>query len=223
MISQVAVSIVGVVLESLLYGLLLILFSTNLYLRITRYARPQEFVSRGGLWWNPIVISNIAIFATCTAHWIINVERFFLAFLASAGDPLQFYNEVTKVGTTLVVFIAWRVWKTSQATAEVGGSLLMKALPYGRPGQYSSAPLFLTGSPLAFIGQDLMPLIVGLVNLLIHLRVGLGWSRVEAPDATGTPMTSNAPIFAVNLPPETNEYGLQSISQTGPTASKSGV
>jgi len=67
MISLVVVSMATVVLESLLYGLLLILFSTNLYLRITRYARPQEFASRGGLWWNPIVISNIAIFATSTA------------------------------------------------------------------------------------------------------------------------------------------------------------
>ncbi|KAJ7112694.1 hypothetical protein C8R44DRAFT_882446 [Mycena epipterygia] len=210
MISQVAVNIVAVVLESLLYGLLLIVFSTNLYLRITRYARPQDFVSRGGLWWNPIVISNIAIFATCTAHWIINVERFFLAFLGSAGDPLQFYCDesqptsvanntlvivVALIGDAVIVsvdplspiniycttFIAWRIWKTSRVTGEVGGSLLMpvfviliESAAIWTTWTIFFAATFLTGSPLAFIGRDLMPLIIGVANLLIHLRVGLG-------------------------------------------------
>ncbi|KAJ7112549.1 hypothetical protein C8R44DRAFT_882319 [Mycena epipterygia] len=298
MISLAAVSMATVVLESLLYGFLLIIFSTNLYLRITRYARPQEFSSRGGIWWNPIVISNIAIFATCTAHWIITVDRFFLAFLGSAGDPLQFYLDeshptsvmngilvivagligdaviihrlwliwnrdfcvvfvpvlswlaaltcgiavpylfaqstptinrfLTPAGawltgswalTTLMTiycttFITWRVWKTSRATAEeVGGGLLtpicvilIESAAIWTAWTIFCATTFLTGSTLQFIVRDLTPGIVGLVNLLIHLRVGLGWSRAEAPDATGAPMTSSASIFAVGLPTESDEY-----------------
>ncbi|KAJ7131280.1 hypothetical protein C8R44DRAFT_774576 [Mycena epipterygia] len=290
MISLVALNMTTVVLESLLYGLLLVLFSTNLYLRITRYARPQEFASRGGLWWNPIVISNIAIFATCTAHWVITVKRFFLAFLGSAGDPFQFYLDRSQptsvINSTLVIatvligdagiihrlwlvwngdsrvviapvlswlgaltggitvayftqstpinhrllaaagfwltanwvltilitiycttFIAWRIWRTSRATVEVGGSLLMpvcviliESSAIWTTWTLFFATTFLTGSTLALILLDLTPAIIGLVNLLIHLRVGLGWSRAEAPDATGIPMTSSASIFAVNLP-----------------------
>ncbi|KAJ7112655.1 hypothetical protein C8R44DRAFT_882417 [Mycena epipterygia] len=275
MISLVAVSMATVVLESLLYGLLLILFLTNLYLRITRYAKPQEFVSRGGLWWNPIVISNIAIFAISTAHWIITVERFFLAFLKSRGNPFQFYRDESQftsiVSNTLVV-----------AAVLIGDAVIVsvdqlvlanKWLAYGKLGPYythyyilhnihcvadlenqsndgrswggtpdgtriTSATLcisssnltqpvfviliesaaiwttwtiffattFLTGSRLQFIVRDLTPAIIGLVNLVIHLRVGLGWSRAEAPDATGAPMTSSASIFAVGLPTESNEY-----------------
>ncbi|KAJ7112651.1 hypothetical protein C8R44DRAFT_985079 [Mycena epipterygia] len=289
MISLVAVSMATVVLESLLYGLLLILLSTNLYLRITRYARPQEYASRGGLWWNPIVVSNIAIFATCTAHWIITVKRLFLAFLGSAGDPFEFYrheshptsvasNTLVTVAvlfgdaviihrlwlvwnrnlrvvffpvlswlgaltggiavpylfaqssptngwltanwalTTLITiycttFIAWRVWKTSRATAEVGGGLLMpvcviliESAAIWATWTIFFAVTILTGSRLQFIVRDLTPGIIGLVNLLIHLRVGLGWSCAEAPDATGAPMTSSASIFAVGLPTESNEY-----------------
>ncbi|KAJ7106560.1 hypothetical protein C8R44DRAFT_325066 [Mycena epipterygia] len=311
MISLVAVSMATVVLESLLYGLLLVLFSTNLYLRITRYARPREFVSRGGLWWNHIVISNMAIFVVCTVHWIITVERFFLAFLGSAGDPLQFYLDESQltlvvknslviaavlIGDVVIIyrlwiiwnrdlrvvfvpvlswlgiltcgiaiiyiftqfiaannnistadsawvtanwalnaltniycttFIAWRIWKTSRAEAEVGGGLLMPVLviliesaAIWTTWQISFAAM--TGSTLQFIVSDLTPSIIGLVNILIYLRIGLGWSRAEAPNATGAPMTSEASMFAVNLQAANDEYCLESISPTGPTSSRSG-
>ncbi|KAJ7126311.1 hypothetical protein C8R44DRAFT_549161, partial [Mycena epipterygia] len=282
-ISPVAVNMATVVLESLLYGLILVLFSANMYLRITRYARPRQLASCGALRWNPIVISNIAIFVTCTVHWIITVKRFFLAFLGSAGDPLIFYmdecqptsvasNTLTIVAalggdaviihrlwlvwnrdlrlvfipvlswlgllsevsffsgklpshwfiasgiafiylftqsspgndkfltaggawvavnwtlTTLYfipnsAFIAWRIWKTKRATSEVGGGLLLPVFVI----LIESAAIwtawavffvvtYLMSSTLQFIVRDLTPSIIGLANLLIHLRVGLGWS-----------------------------------------------
>ncbi|KAJ7106627.1 hypothetical protein C8R44DRAFT_885903 [Mycena epipterygia] len=309
MISLVAVSVATVVLESLLYGLLLVLFSTNLYLRITRYARPRESVSCGGLWWNHIVISNMAIFMTCTVHWIITVERFFLAFLGSAGEPLQFYLDgshftlVVKnslipvavlIGDAVIIhrlwiiwnrnlrvvfvpvlswlgiltcgiavvyvftqsaptdnsistawitanlalntltniycttFIAWRIWKTSRAEAEVGGGLLMPVLgiliestAIWTIWQIIFGATFWTGSTLQFIARDLTPSIVGLVNLLIYFRVGLGWSRAEPPNATGSAITSSASMFAANLQTENDEYCLESIKPTGPISSRS--
>ncbi|KAJ7106634.1 hypothetical protein C8R44DRAFT_885908 [Mycena epipterygia] len=310
MISSVAASMATVVLESLLYGFLLVLFSTNLYLRITRYAKPRESVSCGGLWWNHIAISNMAIFVTCTVHWIITVERLFLAFLGSARDPLQFYLRLTLVvnnslviaavliGDAVIIhrlwiiwnrdlrvvfvpvlswlgiltcgieiayiftqstitnnsmstadgawitanwalntltniycttFIAWRIWKTSRAEAEVRGGLLMPVLgiliesaAIWTTWEIFYAATFWTGSMLQFIVSDLTPSIIGLVNLLIYLRVGLGWSRAEAMNATGAPMTSGASMFAVNLQAANDEYCLESINPTGPTSSRSG-
>lgn len=60
-----------VVIESLLYGVFLVLFATTLYLRLSRYARPNggQFSSRArlGLLWNPVVLSTLALFAVCTA------------------------------------------------------------------------------------------------------------------------------------------------------------
>ncbi|KAJ7131270.1 hypothetical protein C8R44DRAFT_774563, partial [Mycena epipterygia] len=296
MISLVAVIMATVVLESLLYGFLVVLFSTNLYLRITRYARPQEFASRGGLWWNPIVISNIAIFATCTAHWVITVKRFCLAFLGSAGDPFQFYLDQSQpmsvinntlvivtvlIGDAVIIHRLWLIWNRdfrvviapalswlgalseasfvstellshfayfftqstptnnrfstaagasltvnwaltilitiycttfiARATVQIGGSLLMpvcviliESAAIWTTWSLFLATTFLTGSTLVFIVGDLTPAIIGLVNLLIHLRVGLGWSPAEAPDASGAPMTSSASIFASALAPVPN-------------------
>ncbi|KAJ7106660.1 hypothetical protein C8R44DRAFT_885930 [Mycena epipterygia] len=298
-ISLVAVSMAMVVMESLLYGLLLVLFSTNLYLRITRFAKPEKFASRGSLWWNAIVLSNIAIFLTCTAHWIITVDRFFRAFLGSAGDPLQFYMDDSQLTVVMIttfgivtswtgdavvihrlwliwnrdlrvlfvpvllllggiicgirvlttggawitvgwvlnsiiniyctIFIAWRIWKTSRATTEVGSGLLMplfviliESAAIWTAWTIFFAATHLTGSTLQFLARDLTPVIIGLVNLLIHLRVGLGWSRAEAPDVTGPPMTSGASMFAVNvnIPTENDEYRLESVSADGPTSNK---
>ncbi|KAJ7131290.1 hypothetical protein C8R44DRAFT_594483, partial [Mycena epipterygia] len=217
----------------------------------------------------PIVISNIAIFATCTAHWVITVKRFFLAFLGSGGDPFQFYADQsqppTVINNTLVIvavligdaviihrlwlvwnrnlrvvfipvlswlgaltggiavayfftqstptnnkfltaagasltanwaltilcvprslnaFIAWRTWRTSRATVEVGDSLLMsvcviliESAAIWTTWALLFATTFLTRTALVLIVEDLTPAIIGLVNLLIHLRVGLGWSR----------------------------------------------
>ncbi|KAJ7112675.1 hypothetical protein C8R44DRAFT_530955, partial [Mycena epipterygia] len=219
----------------------------------------------------PVVISNIAIFATCTAHWIINVERFFLAFLGSTEHALQFYRDeshptsvanntlvivVKLIGDAVIIhrlwlvwnrdlhvvfvpllswlgvltsgiavpylftqstprnnrlltlaghwltanwaltalcatnpiqnsaFIAWRIWKTSRVTAEVGGGLLMpvfviliESAAVWTTWTIFFAATFLTGSMLELIVRDLTPLIIGIVNLLIHLRVGLGWSH----------------------------------------------
>ncbi|KAJ7106661.1 hypothetical protein C8R44DRAFT_885931 [Mycena epipterygia] len=303
--SLVAVSMAAVVLESLFYGLLLVLFSTNLYLRITRYARPQEFTSRGGLWWNPIVISNIVLFVICTAHWIVTVQNLFQTFLASPGDPFRFYIDDLRrtsimsntlvivavltgdvviihrlwliwnrdlrvvllpalswfgglicgirvvymfiqftpsrskfdgtwittywVLTTLIniyctIFMAWRIWKTSRATVELGGGLFMpvfviliESAAIWTAWAVFFAVTYLTGSLLELIVTDLTPSMIGLVNLLIHLRVGLGWSRGETPEATGPSMTSPASMFAVNISTENERF-----SVTGPTSYKSG-
>ncbi|KAJ7112527.1 hypothetical protein C8R44DRAFT_797469, partial [Mycena epipterygia] len=100
-----------------------------------------------------------------------------------------------------------------RATAEVGSDFLMpiyvilvESAAIWTAWSIFFATTFLTGSTLQFIMRDLTPAIIGLVNLLIHLRVGLGWSRAEAPDATGAPMTSSASIFAVGLPTENDDY-----------------
>ncbi|KAJ7106552.1 hypothetical protein C8R44DRAFT_585696, partial [Mycena epipterygia] len=93
-------------------------------------------------------------------------------------------------------FIAWRIWKTSRAEAEVGGGLLMPVLGIliesaiiWTTWEILFGATFWTGSTLQLILSDLTLSIVGLVNLLIHLRVVLGWSHAEASesDATSAP------------------------------------
>jgi hypothetical protein len=48
-----------------------------------------------------------------------------------------------------------------------------------------------TSSQLLFLATDLAPPIIGLVNVLIYLRVGLGWSFAPSIDRTdGLTMTN---------------------------------
>jgi hypothetical protein len=56
------VNIATVILESLLYGIFLVCFFVNLYVRVSKYANPKQFRTRA--WWNPVVISTMAIFLT---------------------------------------------------------------------------------------------------------------------------------------------------------------
>ncbi|KAJ7717980.1 hypothetical protein B0H16DRAFT_1610043 [Mycena metata] len=86
-----------VVLESLLYGILLVCACATLYLRFARHKkitgdRTPIWRTRR-VWWNPVVTPTVAILATCSAHWILTVVRFFEAF-SSGGNAvaLLFYS-----------------------------------------------------------------------------------------------------------------------------------
>ncbi|KAF8176247.1 hypothetical protein K438DRAFT_1979363 [Mycena galopus ATCC 62051] len=94
--------------------------------------------------------------------------------------------------------IAWRIWRTNRVTQAVGGGLLTYVLVI----LVESAALWAlwaifyavtvqTGSLLQILATDLAPPIIGLVNVLIYLRVGFGWSFAPSIDETaGGIMTS---------------------------------
>ncbi|KAJ7913263.1 hypothetical protein B0H13DRAFT_2326528 [Mycena leptocephala] len=69
-------AIATVVLQSILCGIFLVCFFANLYLRISKYAMPGQFASRSRPRRNPVVISTVALFLTCSAHWVLSVVRF---------------------------------------------------------------------------------------------------------------------------------------------------
>ncbi|KAJ7143054.1 hypothetical protein C8R44DRAFT_603400, partial [Mycena epipterygia] len=152
-------------------------------------------------------------------------EQFFIA----DGAWVTAYWALTAMCATNSIpnsaFIACRIWKTSRATAEVGGDLLrpvfgilIESAAIWTAWAIFFAATYLTGSTLLFLVRDLTPSIIGLVNLLIYLRVGLGCSRA---DATGPPMTSSTSMFAVNITTVNEEYCLESVSETGPTSNQS--
>ncbi|KAJ7454184.1 hypothetical protein FB451DRAFT_1280400 [Mycena latifolia] len=315
--SLVAVNMAAVVLEGFLYGIFLVLFATNLYIRTTRYARPRQFVSRGALWWNPIVISTLAIFATCTVHWILTIQAFFQAFL-NATDPtatLLFYLDngrpilVARVSLTVLtlligdaliihrlwliwnrefrvvalpvltwlgvlvcgifvvyalsessvrnskflasagqwltanwvlsvftnvyctVVMAWRLWTSSREMGNIDGGLLLSMLVIlvESAAMWTAWAIFFAvtyqaGSTVSALATDLSGPIIGLVNMLIHLRVGLGWSHTlkasTTANASGAAMTSSASMFAVNIPTVSEEYDLDNVSTPARTVYK---
>ncbi|KAJ7454186.1 hypothetical protein FB451DRAFT_1280423 [Mycena latifolia] len=300
-----------------LYGIFLVLFATNLYIRTTRYARQRQFVSRGALWWNPIVISTIAIFATCTAHWILTIQVFFQGFL-NTTDPtatLLFYLDdgrpiqVTRTSLTMIalligdaliihrlwliwnrefrvvalpvltwlgvlvsgiflvytsshssignnklltsagkwltanwiltvftnvyctVVMAWRIWTSSREMGNIDGGLLLSTLVIlvESAAIWTAWALFFAvayqaGSSVSVLATDLSGPILGLVNMLIHLRVGLGWSHTlkasTTANAGGVAMSGSASMFAVNIPIVSEVYDLDNVSTPTRTVDK---
>ncbi|KAJ6472822.1 hypothetical protein DFH09DRAFT_953826, partial [Mycena vulgaris] len=96
-----AVSVATVILESLLYGISLVCFFVNLYIRVSKYANPKQLRTRA--WWNPV--STIAIFLTYSGHWILTVVRFSQAVLSGSLDTeaaLLYYGPDSSQRTQVV-------------------------------------------------------------------------------------------------------------------------
>ncbi|KAJ7017299.1 hypothetical protein C8F04DRAFT_1156952 [Mycena alexandri] len=121
-----AVNMATVVLESLLYGLFLVSASTTLYLRFSRHNAPKN--CSWPVWTrNPVVVFTVAIFAACSAHWILTVIRFFDAFLGPV-DAHRFYLNESKgtqiakrvltvisvlIGDAAIIHRLWLIWDQS--------------------------------------------------------------------------------------------------------------
>ncbi|KAF8197738.1 hypothetical protein K438DRAFT_2016493 [Mycena galopus ATCC 62051] len=119
------VTVATVVLETFLYGALLITFSANLYLRISRCRKAGQPNTR--LCCDFVTVSSITIFALCTVHWTIVVARFCHGLLstpdmASAmlffadGSQILFVTQSTLgeitllVGDAVIVYRLWLIW-----------------------------------------------------------------------------------------------------------------
>ncbi|KAJ7264123.1 hypothetical protein B0H12DRAFT_1201218 [Mycena haematopus] len=124
----VPVNLATVALESFFYGAFVVLSLTSISLLITRNGR----VNRSGqgepsILVSPIFCGAVALFITITSHWILTVDRAFLAFIhfEDGTFPLGFYadlsqaTEVVKtgfllatviIGDMLIIHRLWIVW-----------------------------------------------------------------------------------------------------------------
>ncbi|KAJ6515502.1 hypothetical protein C8R45DRAFT_956707 [Mycena sanguinolenta] len=124
----VAVNLGTVSVESFLYGVYVVLFVTSMYLMGARYSKADQpkvgsrASRRSSIFWGPI-----CLFLLITAHWILTVDRSFLAFVYFKNGtlPIAFYGdlshitEVVKtgfvsaslvVGDALIIHRLWVVW-----------------------------------------------------------------------------------------------------------------
>ncbi|KAJ7189916.1 hypothetical protein GGX14DRAFT_484172 [Mycena pura] len=110
--SLLAVNLSSVVLESLLYGIFLVLFCVGFYLLCQS--------RRDRLWWDPVVFSTLGIFLTCTMHWILSSVLIFPVFLGSqpridiactTGKVDHIVSLMTMwIGDVVIVHRLWIVW-----------------------------------------------------------------------------------------------------------------
>jgi len=125
-VTLISANLVTVGIESLLYGIVLLLSFTFFYLHLGHVSgsSPSYGASRLSRTLTPIFITSVFIFSTCTAHWVLTMTRLFQAFVTFEGGqaPVLFYgnlSEPTEVAKTAFlictliaadVMIAYRLW-----------------------------------------------------------------------------------------------------------------
>ncbi|KAJ7719151.1 hypothetical protein B0H16DRAFT_1739623 [Mycena metata] len=129
----------------------------------------------------------------------------------------------TVINVYCTACIAWRIWRTNRVAQAVGGGLLTYVLVI----LVESAAIWAvwavffgvtteTGSQLQILATDLAPPIIGLVNVLIYLRVALGWSFAPSVDETdGLTMTT-----VLVLPTMSEQDHLDTVTAILGTANK---
>jgi len=123
-IPLVSVSLATVALESCLFGVHLVLAITSISLLLSRDGRSRR---TGSVYSSPIFIGAIGLSLSITGHWILTVDRAFLAFVyfADGTSPLGFYGDLSQltevvktgflmatliIGDALIIHRLWIVW-----------------------------------------------------------------------------------------------------------------
>ncbi|KAF8213915.1 hypothetical protein K438DRAFT_1563866 [Mycena galopus ATCC 62051] len=122
----VAVNVGTVSVEAFLYGVYLVLFITSMYLLGTKNsaskARPNASRIK-----HSVLLGPICLFMVITGHWILTVDRSFLAFVyfENGSLPIAFYGDLSHItevvktgflsaslviGDVLIVLAAQVIW-----------------------------------------------------------------------------------------------------------------
>ncbi|KAJ7078731.1 hypothetical protein B0H15DRAFT_914660 [Mycena belliarum] len=278
-VPRVSAALATVLIETFFYGIYLVLFFTSVYLLLT--VKSRELRRGIPVWLSPIVCGGTVLFVAVTGHWILTMDRLFLAFVSFEGgaNPQGFYGDfsqptqitqsifllaslaivdglfvhrlwtvwahnrwvmifpsVTLVGLVVstvgvwydfsqfkpgddvhdlanvwiimdcactvftniycTVFIAWRLWRVNSIVGgrPEGGRTLMSVLVIIVESAALSAvwavffiSAYAAQSNLRFL-IDVTPPLVGALNMLIYVRVGLGWAHGPAPSSRRRPM-----------------------------------
>ncbi|KAH9934280.1 uncharacterized protein B0H18DRAFT_980495 [Fomitopsis serialis] len=96
-IPLVSTNLATVALESVFYGIFLVLATTSIFFHISRFASARQSPRRDcGTLLGPVFVGSILVSLTVTGHWIITVIRLFDAFVNYSGGnaPLAYYSFV---------------------------------------------------------------------------------------------------------------------------------
>lgn len=127
--SIISVNLATIAIESMLYGIFLVLASSAIYLHLSRARSHHSSFPRvvRSAYLSPAILGSAMITLTVTGHWILTVTRLFAAFVNFHGgnDPtyylsnLSFATEIVKTAFFVVTLIIsdvlfiqrlWIVW-----------------------------------------------------------------------------------------------------------------
>ncbi|KIJ53177.1 hypothetical protein M422DRAFT_242303 [Sphaerobolus stellatus SS14] len=118
----VSISLATLIVDSLLYGIFLLLTIASLYFLIVR--EDQKNIAWKYIVFRPLILANICMYGLVTGHWVVVVFRAWQAFIINneGRTPLEFYSnfggvtDVVKAGflvATLLcgdMMMAYRLW-----------------------------------------------------------------------------------------------------------------
>ncbi|KAJ7064607.1 hypothetical protein C8F01DRAFT_770294 [Mycena amicta] len=153
------------------------------------------------LCWLGLVGSGISAIVAISKHLHYNNG------VTSAFLPVNWLLRIiTNVYCT--AFIAWRLWRVREIetgpTSQLGILTTLLAVSVESAAILTAWSVFYavtneTESPLNLIASNLTSQIIGLTNMLIQIRIGLGWSRTTTTHESDMVMTSNGSMFRVNV------------------------
>ncbi|PCH44231.1 hypothetical protein WOLCODRAFT_138845 [Wolfiporia cocos MD-104 SS10] len=123
----ISVNLATVALESLFYGIFLVLAGTSMYLHLGRAESQASHGNKLSAYFTPVILGSVWITLTVTGHWILTVTRLFDAFVNFMGgqEAMLYYmdlaltTEVVKtafliatliVSDVLFIYRLWTVW-----------------------------------------------------------------------------------------------------------------
>ncbi|KZT69231.1 hypothetical protein DAEQUDRAFT_765556 [Daedalea quercina L-15889] len=164
-ISVVSANLAIAPLESLLYGIFLVLWGTSVYFHLTHPAIQRASVGRSALskYMTPIFCASTIVMCTVTGHWILTVCRLFDAFLnfEQGAAPSSYYGDLaitTEVVQTalleatiiacdiVIIYRLWIVWGFNYYTIAIPSCCVVGLCVTGPTIVYSFIQLK-TGNP----------------------------------------------------------------------------
>lgn len=134
-ISLIPVNLATICIESVLYGVFVVLLVVSLWLHIhqqQRHARPPPCGERRYTFITPVSVSSICMLVSNTVHWLAAVVRLFDAFVyfADGTQPLLYYADPSQptevvqsgalfftgiVGDGMLIYRLWMIWGRSKS------------------------------------------------------------------------------------------------------------
>lgn len=128
-VSLLSANVATLCIESLLYGVFLVLSVASMYMLVqrSRASTNVPWHAKSTLFITPMSVAAVLLFMTNTAHWIIGVYRAFRAFIYFEGgqQPFAYFNDMRQptevsqtallmvsliIGDSVLVYRLWIIW-----------------------------------------------------------------------------------------------------------------
>ncbi|KAF7353835.1 hypothetical protein MVEN_01069100 [Mycena venus] len=93
---RISSALATVIIETFFYGIYIVLFVISLYLLFT--VQSKGLRRDRPVWLSPILLGGSVLFIALTGHWILTIDRLFLAFVIvdDGRDPVAFYKDFSQ-------------------------------------------------------------------------------------------------------------------------------